>query len=223
MVVPFPGAAFFSVEVQMTTTNEIINKMLIAIGEGGVSTTNTLHPSVQTAQRLLDSENVEFQSRGWWFNKERALKLVQDSSGRVTVPQNALAMSVVGVADKTPTEKLRYAKRGQYIYDTYKHTNVLNTYVYVDITVNLDIEDMPHVAANYLMRKCEERMYLDDDGDSFKTEKLERYRMEAWQLLKAQELTILAASALDNPTARSLNAGYAGGGGNVHIYGGGQR
>lgn len=202
----------------MRTRDTIINHMLTTMGEGGVSTLNSLHPSVSTAKGILESEDLDLQSRGWWFNKELSLKLTQDNEGRVAVPQTALAIFVKGIENKTSVEKSRYVKRGGYIYDVYLHTNVINTPVYVDVTLQLAIEDMPDVASSYLMHKAAEAMYVADDGDQFKTEKLERRTMEAWQRFKAQELQVLSVNAHDNQFAQGLlgragaNYGLPGGG-----------
>jgi hypothetical protein len=204
----------------MFDDNTIVNHILTTIGEGGVSTLNTLHPSVANAKRILNTEDIAFQARGWWFNKELAIKLAEDSEGRVSVPADALAMTVSGIGQKSATEKLRYVKRGNFIYDTYTHTNVINCPVYVDITVRLSISDMPPAAVNYLMHKCAEVAYVADDGDEQKSNRLREYRAEAWQLLKAQELQVLGANALDNTVATSMRdyTGYR-----VALYGGGQR
>lgn len=204
----------------MFDDNVIINHMLTTIGEGGVSTLNTLHPSVANAKRILNTEDIAFQARGWWFNKELDIKLVQNSEGRVSVPADALAIAVSAIGDKSPAEKLRYVKRGNFIYDTYKHTNVIEKPVYVTITVRLSISDMPPLAANYLMHKCAEVAYVSDDGDEQKATRLQGYRAEAWQNLKAHELQVLGVSALDNTVAQSMRD-YTGH--RIGLPGGGQR
>jgi hypothetical protein len=188
----------------MIDENHIINHMLSTIGEGGVSTLNTLHPSVASAKRILETEDIEFQSTGWWFNVERDIKLVVNESGKVEVPANALAVIVSYLDDKSPAEKLRYAKRGKYIYDSYKHTTVINCSLWVTLTVRLPIEDLPPIAANYLKHKAAEAAYIADDGDNFKTTKLELRTAQAWQKLQDQKLKTLEVNALDNTVASQL-------------------
>ena len=188
----------------------IINSMLSVIGESGVSSTTSTHPSVQTASRILETEDVDFQQVGWWFNREYRLTLVPNSEGRVSVPADALDVRIADVNVQQPGEKLRYTRRGNYIYDAIKHTNIINTKVYVDLVVRLPIESLPSVAASYIMHKAREAMYIDDDGDSFKTEKLQLATAFAMAKLKAVELQMIAANALDNPTARLLLSGMTG-------------
>ena len=187
--------------------------MLSVVGESGVSAVTTTHPSVQAAARILDTEDIDFQQIGWWFNREFALPLVPDSEGRISVPASALDVRISDVELKAdPKEKARYVRRGNFIYDTFLHTNVLNRQVCVDLITRIAIEDMPSQAASYLRHKSREKMYEDDDGDTFKSQKLEQATMMAWQQLRATELKMLATNALDNPTARLLLSGIRGSG-----------
>ena len=188
----------------MFNENTIIDHILTTIGEGGVSSLSTLHPSVATAKRILNTEDIAFQSIGWWFNTEREVKLAVDELGRVEAPADVLSLIIARLEDKSPVEKLRFVKRGKFIYDTYKHTNVLNQPVYANIIIRLPIEDLPPVAADYLMRQCAKVAYIADDGDNFKTNELERQRMEAWQRLSAKKLTTVSVNALDNTVAQRL-------------------
>jgi hypothetical protein len=195
--------------------------MLSVIGESGVSSTTSSHPSVQTASRILETEDVDFQQTGWWFNKEYRLTLVPNSEGRVVVPASALEVLISDVGAQQPTEKLRYTRRGNFIYDTYKHTNVLNKSIDVDLVTRLPIESLPSVASSYIMHKAREALYIDDDGDTFKTEKLQIATALAMAKLKARELQILSVNALDNPIARQLRAGIGtGASGNPNLIGG---
>jgi hypothetical protein len=178
--------------------------MLSVIGEGGVSSTTSTHPSVQAASRILDTEDVDFQQTGWWFNREHLLTLVPDNEGRVSVPASALDLRISDVERKLPAEKLRYVRRGNYIYDSIEHTNVISRKVVVDIIVRLPIESLPSLAASYLMHKSRQTINLDDDGDTFKAGELEKQTMIAFAKLKAAELKITGVNALDSPYARRL-------------------
>lgn len=185
----------------------IINSMLSVIGESGISNSMSTHPSVQTASRILDTEDTDFQQIGWWFNKEYCLKLTPDLNGQVAVPANALDVQRSNNDCQNPTEKQRYTRRGNFMYDAIKHTDIIGTNISVDIIVLLSIESLPSVASSYLMHKAREAIYIDDDGDTYKTEQLQRRSMEAWQRLKSKELTQLSVNAMDNPTSRILRSG----------------
>lgn len=185
--------------------------MLSVVGESGVSSITSTHPSVQTAARILETVDVDFQQTGWWFNREYNLTLVSNSEGRVTVPASALDVRISDIMCKQPNEKLRYTRRGNFLYDAIKHTDILSKSVQVDLVVRLPIESLPSVAASYVMHKARRDMYLDDDGDSFKTEKLENDLAIAFQKVKATELKMLAVNALDSPAARTLLSGIGSG------------
>lgn len=172
-----------------------------------MSSTTSTHPSVQTASRILETEDLDFQQTGWWFNREYKLTLVPNSDGRVVVPADALDVRISDIDNKTPEEKIRYARRGNYMYDTYKHTDVISTSVVVDIVFRREINSLPAVASSYIMHKAREAMYLDDDGDKFKCDKLTEKRMEAWVSLRAVELRMVGANALDSPYSRQLRMG----------------
>lgn len=186
------------------TKDDIIDIMLSVVGESGVSSTLTTHPSVQTALHIFNTENVAFQGRGWWFNTEYQLTLVSESDGKVVVPKDTLDLRLSGVENLSSLQKVRYVRRGGFLYDAIDHTYIINDSIDVDLVMQLDVQDMPSVAAVYLMRKCAEEMYIDDDGDTFKSEKLESKRREAWQALKATELKTLAVNAQDSPAVQAM-------------------
>jgi hypothetical protein len=109
------GAAFLFQEVFMLDENTIIDHILTTVGESGVSSLSTLHPSVASAKRILNIEDIAFQSIGWWFNTERDIKLAVDAAGRVEAPADVLSLTVSHLYDKSPAEKLRFVKRGQFM------------------------------------------------------------------------------------------------------------
>lgn len=196
----------------MPTRAQIINHMLRTLGEGGVSYDQSLHPTVQLCNGTLDTVSSEVQGRGWWFNKEYGLVLVPDNRGEVIVPPEALDMTVTGVANLGPSSKSRLVRRDGRIYDTVAHTYQLNRQVQVDVTMLLSIDDIPAVAQTYIQHKAAETVFLDEDGDAQKLQKLEQRTAFAWQALQAQQLKNIATNALDRTHAQTLNAGWRPGG-----------
>lgn len=186
----------------------IINSMLSVVGESGISSSMSSHPSVQTASRILDTQDLDFQQVGWWFNRESALVLLQDENGRVPVPNDALDVQVYCNDRRTnPADKARFTRRGDFMYDAVKHTDIISASVTVNVIVQLAINSLPSIAASYLLHKAREQMFIDDDGDNFKTQTLQQATAEAWQKLKAKELAHLAVNAMDNPVSRLLRSG----------------
>lgn len=186
---------------------DIIRHMLSVIGESGVSNEESLHPSVLTATDIIDTEDADFQGPGWWFNTEYDLVLTQDNRGEVQIPGNALGFRLSNIENLSAADKRRYVKRGTRVYDAVNHTFSIGSPLTVDIIVKLDIEDMPAVASSYLLHKAALSMYVADDGDTFKTDKLEQRVTLAWQKLRAEEMKSLAVNALDSPTAQRMRMG----------------
>ncbi|QXP44064.1 hypothetical protein [Stappia phage SI01] len=192
----------------MPSRAQIINHMLRAIGESGVSNDQSLHPSVQTCNHVLDSANEEMQQRGWWFNRETSLTLVPDNRGEVIVPPNALSVHLSAVESMKPTEKTRYVIRGGLVYDNVEHTSALYKNVVIDCVLLLPIDDLPSTAQTYIQHLAAETVFLDEDGDVQKHQKLQHRTQLAWQALQAEQLRNLATNAHDRTQVRLLQSGW---------------
>lgn len=190
----------------METKLDLVNHLLQVVGERRVTTLETGHPSVVQAIQALDSWNKEFQGKGWWFNKNRDVKLLPTNTGEILVPATALEIQVTKYINDnlSPYNKVRYSRRGNRMYDTWENTYTIGNPIWADITILLDIEDMPQVAASYLKHLAAQNYYVDDDGDLNKASKLEERTMIAWHALKAAQLRIESTNALDSPSAQQL-------------------
>ena len=190
----------------MESKLDLVNHLLQTVGERRVMSLETGHPSVVQAVQALDSYNKDFQGLGWWFNTNRNVTLVQNNRGEILVPQEALQFSIVQgqLQYEQSAEKVRYAKRGNRIYDTWKNTFKINKPLKADLLILLDIEDLPQVAASYLKHSAAQNYYVDDDGDNTKADRLAERTMLAWHALKAAQLKAEATNALDRPEAQKF-------------------
>ena len=206
----------------MVTRLEIVQHMLFTVGEQIVVTVNSQHPSIIQAAGILDSTYADFSGRSWWFNTEYNMELAMDDTGKVTIPANAKSVEIVGAGASPIANRAQYAVRGGKIYDTINHTFILNTALMANVTIALNVEDLPHVAGTYLKHKAAETMYISDDGDSIKMDKLAIKVSEAWHLLKAEELRLSNVNALNSPSAAQLRyrIGQNSGGTNPRMPGG---
>ena len=192
----------------MGTKLQIVNAMLLSTGERQHNTLNTQHPSVLTAIGKVDAKDQEFQSRGYWFNRDRHVRLIPDADGIVHIPDNHLSFSLVSptLQRSTYEGKVRYVARGNKLYDSFDHTYVIKELsLYADIITQLPIEDLPPVAFSYLQALCVQEFYEDDDGDLQKASKLEERKVFAWNALRVEELRAIGTSMHDRPAVQAMN------------------
>ncbi len=190
----------------MDTELEIVNAILRVGGEAITLTLSTQHPSVIQAKEVMDSNNKDFQSRGWWFNRERNIKLLPDNAGEVKLPDETMQFQLTQNAlnNANAISRERYVDRGTRLYDNFLHTYVISTPVYADLILLRPVNELPAPAASYLKHLCREAVTIDDDGDLQKVSKIQEQKAEAWHRLYAYELKTTGQNALDSPAALQL-------------------
>ncbi len=190
----------------MSQDLDIVNAILRANGEAITLTLSTQHPSVIQAKDLMDSSNLDFQSRGWWFNRERYLKLLPDNEGNVILPDETLQFQQTQnqLNIRNGVHKERYVDRGKKVYDNFGHTYVISEAIYADLILLRPVNELPAVAASYLKHLCREMVVVDDDGDQAKVDRIKEQKAEAWHRLYSYELKTTAQNALDSPAAQQL-------------------
>lgn len=181
----------------MTTTVDVLNHMLNVIGENPVTTESSNHPSVLSAMVELKRVNKEFQIRGWWFNNEYDLKLSPNESGHIIIPADTMYIDPIDSYSKL-------ARRGNRLYDPVNHTFIINQPVRVNLQVQLPVEDLPEVAAMYLMHQAAYDFYVNDDGDETKANRLEKKVDRAWANLQAEELKVSNVNSRNRPAVLRL-------------------
>lgn len=186
---------------------DIVNAILRANGEAITLTLSTQHPSVIQAKDLLNSSNLDFQSRGWWFNRERNLKLLPDNEGKIILPNETMQFQQTQnqLNIRNGVHKERYVDRGKVVYDNFDHTYVIaEGAIYADLILLRPVNELPAVAASYLKHLCREAVVIDDDGDQVKIDRIKEQKAEAWHRLFSYELKTTAQNALDSPAAQQL-------------------
>lgn len=190
----------------METKLNLVNHLLQVVGERRVLTLETGHPSVVQAVQALDSWDRDFQGKGWWFNKNKAMVLSPTNTGEVLIPEECLEFVVtqgVGAYQK-PMEKTRYVRRGNRVWDSWENTFNIAVKIKADLVIQLEIPDLPQSAASYLKHLAAQNYYVDDDGDLAKASELNRRVQMAWNALKAAEMKAESTNALDSPMAQYL-------------------
>lgn len=166
-------------------------------GEAPLTSEDSLHPSALAAMVQINKVNKETQIKGRWFNTEYNLKLSPNETGQIIIPSNTLFVKPLA-----PYSKL--TRRNGKLYDPVNHTFIINSPVYVDIAVQLDIEDLPEAAAHYVMHKAAYDFYVNDDGDETKSNRLEMEVNRSWAVMQEEELRVSKLNAKDRPAAQQL-------------------
>ena len=103
----------------------------------------------EMAETILNSVDRDIQGMGWWFNRDIRRKFVPDeTSGEIELPYNSLKSDAVAESSNK-----NIIQRGFRLYDSYNHTyNIKQNYdyIYVDLILQIDFDDLPEVAKRYI-------------------------------------------------------------------------
>ena len=158
----------------MSLRLDLINAMLATTGTARLSAEDTTHPNYITADLVLSDVLEEFNARAMWYNTTYRT-LAADVDGRVLVPSNALSCDP---ADPS----LDYAIRGQYLFDLGNYTDIISDSVDCIVVANVELEDMPPIARQFVRAHARMQYYIDQDGSGAKvslyTKQFERKELE---------------------------------------------
>lgn len=188
------------------TELDIVRRVLQVQGEATVNSLTNPNGTVQQILAAIESENLDFQVRGWWFNTEHSLPLVPDNLGEVVVPENTIKFQITDsqLQYASAGSKIKYVLRGTRVYDAEKHTYTVGKTIVADISVLLPVTELPASAGSYLKHLIASNFYVDDDGDLSKASRLEARVARAWAQLQADELRAVNPNALQSPAAQAL-------------------
>jgi len=130
----------------LTTELESVNQMLGHIGEAPVNSladTAALPISASTALNVLREVSKEVQTEEWHFNTITGYEPIIEPSGKMALPENTLFVDSVDT-------NLDVVQRGLYLYNRKDLTYLFSETFKVDLTVQLDWEELPEVARRYV-------------------------------------------------------------------------
>lgn len=190
----------------MSTELQLVNHLLRTVGNESTSTLETQHPDVVQARLALDGYNRDFQSAGWWFNRNYGVKWQPEVSGIIRIADNVMEFTLARPESSllNSDEKQRYVKRDSRVFDNLRNTNVIGHSILVDVLLLLPIEDLPAAAATYLKHWAGFSYYVDDDGDMTKANKLQERAEDAWANLTNASLRHQQPNALQTPYANKM-------------------
>jgi len=120
--------------------------MLAHIGESPVNSISNeaaLPISASTALIVLRESSKEVQTEEWHFNTVTDYEPIKEPTGKLRLPDNTL---FADAKDKTSD----VIQRGLYLYNRKDRTDVFSQTLKIDLTVQLDWDELPEVARRYI-------------------------------------------------------------------------
>lgn len=180
----------------------ILNAMLASIGSSAIVTETGTNPNLLLAQPVLDRKNLTVQSRGHWFNTDWKLELSPTSDGEFIVPQNTLKAQPSNPSDK-------YVRRGVRMYDPINHTYNITDIdkMTVDVVINLDYDDLPQTAVDFIEAASILEMVTNFDTDAATVKVRSQYYAMAQEAFNIERRSLRNISLKDNPTYARIMSG----------------
>jgi len=148
------------------TELEAVNMCLAAIGESPVNNIqNTGLVDVAQARAKVTEFSRTVQSTGWAFNTERRFPLTRADDGTISLPLNALKVSV-----ERAESDAEVAQRGSRLYDKRNHTYIFDRDLTATVVLFLNWEELPQAARQYIA-VCAARSF---QGVNLSSETLDR-------------------------------------------------
>ena len=145
--------------IDTDTELSAVNAILGAIGQSPISqlkdpSTGVIsnnNPEIQFIYNLLRDANVDTQSEGWHFNRERHVPFSKDTTTNKIAISNDIVK--IDLPDNWSRRHYNFVRRGGYLYDKITHTD---TFTDMGTTIELDViriynyEDLPPVFKRYI-------------------------------------------------------------------------
>ena len=145
--------------IDTDTELSAVNSILGSIGQAPISqlkdpTTGSItndNPEIQFIYNLLRDANVDTQSEGWHFNRERHVTFSKDT----TTNKIAISDDIVKIdlPDNWSRRHYNFVRRGGFLYDKITHTDTftdMGTSIELDVIRLYNYEDLPPVFKRYI-------------------------------------------------------------------------
>ena len=181
----------------MQTELSAINSLLVAIGDSPQNTINFNNPDVQIAQSYLDIASIDFQSEGWWFNRE-TWAMALDTTGKQAIPVNCLYVN---------SSNSNWVKRGSYLYDKENHTYDFSEQSIdssMQLIMQLPYEEMPGICFNYIVNMAKIQFLVEMESELEKAKAASNIAQKQYIQIKRLHLRFSDPVATQTTTARKL-------------------
>jgi len=182
----------------MQTELSAINSLLVSIGDTPLNTIDTNNPDVQIAQSYLDIASIDFQSEGWWFNRE-TWDMSLDTSGKQAIPVNCLYVN---------SSNSYWVKRGQYLYDkenhTYDFTGQSIDDLSIELILQLPYDELPGICFNYIVNMAKMQFLTELEAELDKAKFTSAIAQKQYIQIKRLHLRFSDPVATQTTTASKL-------------------
>lgn len=145
----------------LVTQLTVVNACLASMGEEPINSLSEENAFVNSARFALENANINEQSIGWWFNKER-MQVVPDINGNYALPADIIGLDI----DSNPKW---LTLRGARLYDTSKAEYLNGKQPYeANIIRLLTFEDLPFHCKRLVKAAAVILFQQSYDGDSQK-------------------------------------------------------
>lgn len=136
------------------TELEAVNHLLGIIGEAPINSISDAaeqSPDATIARQTLANYSRTFQSKGWSWNTDLEYELSPNTDGEIELPYNCVSLNIL---ESFHTDRGRYVKRGNRLYDRKKHTFKIDNTITADVVVLLSYDDLPHSVRDYVTKSA---------------------------------------------------------------------
>ena len=132
--------------VGLITELEVVNSVLSVAGDNPVQSLDDTYQPVFIIKQMIHNVSRTMQSKGYWFNNEYGVTLSPSTiNGKTTLPFNIIRFE--------PTDN-KYVARGLTVYDREGRTSTITEDITADITLQLEFEELPLTAREYIRTAC---------------------------------------------------------------------
>ena len=175
----------------MFTKLEIINEMLSSTGARPLMAESNRHPLYMKAERKLVRVVQTVLAMCLWFNTE-VREVNPMSNGEIQVAVNCIK------AD--PTDRAwNLTLRGNRMYCLNKGTYKVGRPVRLNMSFNLEWEEIPTICQDYIRARAVYEFYLDEGGADPKLSNYRAERNEAWAIMYREHIRNRKVNVNDNP------------------------
>ncbi len=183
------------------TELKAVNSLLASIGDTPINSLDIVHPDVDIARSIIESNSLALQSEDWYFNTEH-WEFNLDTSGMQPLPSNALYVN---------TPNPNWVKRGMYIYNMSNHTYIFSSEdvdgLSYSVTSYLALPDLPYLAYSLIVNRSKVQFITELAVDRTKIEVLSKLITHQYIQLQKLNLKFIEPNALQSPTAVKLLLG----------------